>query len=49
MKRKRVIAGILLVGIFAGTRTGCKNTAVSKKETWAIRWTLSRSTGEGHS
>ena len=26
MKGKRVIAGILLVGILVGTLTGCKNT-----------------------
>ena len=33
MKGKRVIAGILLVGILVGTLTGCKNTDGSKKET----------------
>ena len=33
MKGKRVIAGILLVGILAVTLTGCKNTGRSKKET----------------
>ena len=33
MKGKRVIAGILLVGIIAVTLTGCKNTDGSKKET----------------
>ena len=30
MKRKRVIAGILLAGILAVTLTGCKNTGSSK-------------------
>ena len=30
MKEKRVIAGILLVGILAVTLTGCKNTDSSK-------------------
>ena len=33
MKRKRVIAVILLVGIIATTLVGCKNANVSKKET----------------
>ena len=33
MKGKRVIAGILLVGIIAVTLTGCKHTDSSKKET----------------
>ncbi len=33
MKGKRVIAGILLVGILALSLTGCKNTDSSKKET----------------
>ena len=33
MKGKRVIAGILLVGILVGILTGCKNTDGSKKET----------------
>ena len=33
MKGKRVIAGILLVGILAVTLTGCKNTDDSNKET----------------
>ena len=33
MKRKRVIAVILLVGIIATTLVGCKNAKVSKKET----------------
>ena len=33
MKGKRVIAGILLVGILAVILTGCKNTDSSKKET----------------
>ena len=33
MKGKRVIAGILLVGILLGILTGCKNTDGSKKET----------------
>ena len=32
MKGKRVIAGILLVGIFAVILTGCKNTDSSKKK-----------------
>ena len=32
MKGKRVIAGILLVGILAVTLTGCKNTDSSKKK-----------------
>ena len=32
-KGKRVIAGILLVGIIAVTLTGCKHTDSSKKET----------------
>jgi len=31
MKGKRVIAGILLVGIIAVTLTGCKHTDSSKK------------------
>jgi len=33
MKGKRVIAGILLVGILAVTLAGCKNTGENKKET----------------
>ena len=33
MKGKRVIAGILLVGILAVTLAGCKNTDENKKET----------------
>ena len=33
MKGKRVIAGILLVGIIATALAGCKNTEDSKKET----------------
>ena len=33
MKEKRVIAGILLVGILAVTLTGCKNTDSRNKET----------------
>ena len=33
MKGKRVIAGILLVGIIAVTLIGCKHTDSSKKET----------------
>ena len=33
MKGKRVIAGILLVGILAVTLTGCKNTDSRNKET----------------
>ena len=33
MKGKRVIAGILFVGIIAGILAGCKNTDDSKKET----------------
>ena len=33
MKEKRVIAGILLVGILAVTLAGCKPTEVSKTET----------------
>ena len=33
MKGKRVIAGIMLVGILAVTLAGCKNTDDSKKET----------------
>ena len=33
MKGKRVIAGILLVGIMSVTLTGCKNTDVNEKET----------------
>ena len=32
MKRKKVIAGILLVGILATALAGCKNTDVTKKE-----------------
>ena len=32
MKGKRVIAGILLVGILAVTLAGCKNTDESKKK-----------------
>ena len=32
MKGKRVIAGILLVGIIAVTLTGCKHTDSSKKD-----------------
>ena len=32
MKRKRMIAGILLAGILAGILTGCENTDISKKE-----------------
>ena len=31
MKGKRVIAGILLVGILAATLAGCKNEDISKK------------------
>ena len=33
MKGKRIIAGILLVGILATTLAGCKNDSSSKKET----------------
>ena len=33
MKGKRVIAGILLVGILTVTLAGCKHTDVSKTET----------------
>ena len=33
MKGKRVIAGMLLVGILAVTLSGCKNTDENKKET----------------
>ena len=33
MKGKRIIAGILLVGILAGTLTGCRKTEDSKEET----------------
>ncbi len=33
MKGKRVIAGILLVGILAVALAGCKNTDENKKET----------------
>lgn len=33
MKGKRVITGILLVGILAVTLAGCKNTDENKKET----------------
>ena len=33
MKGKRVIAGILLVGILAVTLAGCKNTDNTKEET----------------
>ena len=33
MKRKKVIAGILLVGILAATLAGCKNEDNSKNET----------------
>ena len=33
MKRKRVIAGILLVGILVITMAGCKNTDDSNNET----------------
>ena len=33
MKGKRMIAGILLVGIILVTLTGCKNTDDSEKET----------------
>ena len=33
MKGKRVIAGILLVGILATALAGCKNTDENKKET----------------
>ena len=33
MKGKRVIAGILLVGILATALAGCKNTGENKKET----------------
>ena len=33
MKGKRVIAGILIVGILAAVLAGCKNTDVTKKET----------------
>ena len=32
MKGKRVIAGILLVGILATALAGCKNVDVTKKE-----------------
>ncbi len=32
MKGKRVIAGILLVGILATALAGCKNADVTKKE-----------------
>ena len=32
MKGKRIIAGILLVGILATTLAGCKNDSSSKKE-----------------
>ena len=32
MKRKKVIAGILLVGILATALAGCKNTNITKKE-----------------
>lgn len=32
MKRKRMIAGILLAGILAGILIGCENTDISKKE-----------------
>lgn len=32
MKRKRVIAGILLAGILVITMAGCKNASNSKKE-----------------
>ena len=33
MNRKRMMAGILLMGILAVTLAGCKNTEDSKKET----------------
>ena len=33
IKGKRVIAGILLVGILVVTLSGCKNTDSGKKET----------------
>jgi len=41
MKGKRVIAGILLVGILATALAGCKNADVKKKEKsplspWAV-------------
>lgn len=38
MKGKRVIAGILLVGIIAVTLTGCKHTDSSKKrqKSWSL-------------
>ena len=32
MKGKKVIAGILLLGIIAASLAGCKNTDVTKKE-----------------
>ena len=32
MKRKKVIAGILLVGIIGASLAGCKNTNITKKE-----------------
>ena len=32
MKGKRVIAGILLVGILAVTLAGCKNTQITRKK-----------------
>ena len=32
MKGKKVIAGILLVGILATALAGCKNTNITKKE-----------------
>ena len=38
MKGKRVIAGILLVGILAVTLAGCKNTDENKKETGKKRF-----------
>ena len=47
MKGKRVIAGILLVGIIAVTLTGCKNTDSSKKETEKPVITLGSDSREG--
>ena len=38
MKGKRVITGILLVGILAVTLAGCKNTDENKKETGKPRF-----------
>ena len=42
MKGKRIIAGILLVGILATTLAGCKNDSSSKKETEKPVITLGR-------